>query len=679
MTLRRGRIVERNPATGDLARHFRVNMDVTSNPRRALRRMYVWHLGGSVALESDGVNADMDAFEDDDEMLPDNPVLLDELEALLDWVWDSYGPCGCILKHDEREEIPDRFNAWRESLGHNADGSPMRIVSFRAFGRWFLDLHQHFVYIRRHEAATDIFVLEQHEEEDGDIVEKHVEFKENHEEAPTSLMLERVVQCLLNDSSKSIDEVHVYRGVQETKEADVRQHDEEKEEQYVKVTVKTIEDRLRKRSRVRATPLHSSNWTTVSVSSVEGTPTVDGSRTPNLTYSDKELKEPVTNRVDWGEMCETCADFDDDHIEDSITAEPEDETEAWQRHAMNLPVDDDDRHAEECITGDDVDNVNDGSSDDSDDDFKAPVYEDKYAEDFIADPSDDDDDAVPCLLPTRKKSMDPRVGIAPVATLPVTSSAVDAAPTRSRNHHQQQQQVMPLQPPHVSNESVSASTAVVIDAPAPPPTIRMPRRPTAPQPVVPATMHIIPVVVPPPPPAPAPAPPASPSLSAQTEPLPATAVRELPPQVRIPLRRVIVPPPSAPISTVVVAVLPPPIVRMPMEKQTLVGPVDAAAIGSQQIGTIYLGTVPVVTVPVSTTATTDSPLTVRMPNVDEEERGALVDVSELYNLWGDNEYDAPLENRQRRPSYGEDYLLRTSSGVFEYDDEDDEKNKNHKK
>ena len=116
-----------------------------------------------------------------------------------------------------------------------------------------------------------------------------------------------------------------------------------------------------------------------------------------------------------------------------------------------------------------------------------------------------------------------------------------------------------------------------------------------------------------------------------------------------------------------------------MEKQTLVGPVDAAAIGSQQIGTIYLGTVPVVTVPVSTTATTDSPLTVRMPNVDEEERGALVDVSELYNLWGDNEYDAPLENRQRRPSYGEDYLLRTSSGVFEYDDEDDEKNKNHKK
>ena len=441
-------------------------MDVTSNPRRALRRMYVWHLGGSVALESDGVNADMDAFEDDDEMLPDNPVLLDELEALLDWVWDSYGPCGCILKHDEREEIPDRFNAWRESLGHNADGSPMRIVSFRAFGRWFLDLHQHFVYIRRHEAATDIFVLEQHEEEDGDVVEKHVEFKENHEEAPTSLMLERVVQCLLNDSSKSIDEVHVYRGVQETKEADVRQHDEEKEEQYVKVTVKTIEDRLRKRSRVRATPLHSLNWTTVSVSPVEGTPAVDGSRTPNLTYSDKELKEPVTNRVDWGEMCETCADFDDDHIEDSITAEPEDETEAWQWHAINLPVDDHDRHAEECITGDDVDNVNDGSSDDSDDDFKAPVYEDKYAEDFIADPSDDDDDAVPCLLPTRKKSMDPRVGIAPVATLPVTSSAVDAAPTRSRNHHQQQQQVMPLQPPHVSNESVSASTAVVIDASA---------------------------------------------------------------------------------------------------------------------------------------------------------------------------------------------------------------------
>ena len=104
---------------------------------------------------------------------------------------------------------------------------------------------------------------------------------------------------------------------------------------------------------------------------------------------------------------------------------------------------------------------------------------------------------------------------------------------------------------------------------------------------------------------------------------------------------------------------------------------DVSAIGSQQTGTVR--SVPVATVPVSTTATTDTPHTVRMPNVDEEERGALVDVSELHNLWGDNEYDAPLENRQRRPSYGEDYLLRTSSGVFEYDDEDDEKNKNHKK
>ena len=65
--LHRGRVLERNSARGDLARHFRVNLDMTSNPRRALRRMYVWHLGGSVALESDGVNADMDAFEADDD------------------------------------------------------------------------------------------------------------------------------------------------------------------------------------------------------------------------------------------------------------------------------------------------------------------------------------------------------------------------------------------------------------------------------------------------------------------------------------------------------------------------------------------------------------------------------------------------------------------------------------
>ena len=96
-------------------------------------------------------------------------------------------------------------------------------------------------------------------------------------------------------------------------------------------------------------------------------------------------------------------------------------------------------------------------------------------------------------------------------------------------------------------------------------------------------------------------------------------------------------------------------------------------IGSQQIGTIRSD--PLVSMPmtITTTATTDSPLTVRMPNVDEEDRGALVDVSELYNLWGDTEYDAPLEDRQRPSSFEEDYFARSNSGVFEYDDDYDEK------
>ena len=650
-----------------MARHFRVNLDVTSNPRRALRRMYVWHLGGSVALESDGVNADMDAFEDDDEMLPDDPVLLDELEALLDWVWDSYGPCGCILSHDEREEIPDRFNAWRDSLGRNADFSLRRIVSFRSFGRWFLDLHQHFVYIRRHEAATDIIMLEQHEEEDGDVIEKHVEFKENHEERHTSLMLERVVNCLLNDSGKSIDEVHVYRGVSETKEP--YPYDGEKEEQYVKVTVQSIENRLQKhRSRVRATSIHSKDWTPVTISPVEGNPMSDGSQTPHLDGSDKELKEQlvkmeqVPDRVDWGEMCETCADFDDDHIEDSIMGEPEDETEAWKRYAMHLPVDDNDRHAEECMSED----VGDGSSDDSDD-FKGGVYEDKYAEDCIADGSDDDDDA-PWVTPTKKKG-DPRVGIAPMVNLPVVSQDMDVSLNRSQQqqqqHQQQQQQVMPVpvQYPPVSNESIHTTTAVVVAAPSRP--LPMPSKHTEPHPVVPTTMDAAPVVVLPPPPPP------PPSLSAQIEPLPlsVSAVHEVPPQVRIPVPRTTT---TAPVSTVEVVAMPPS-VSMPMMEDHMTVSSMEVTIGSQQIGTIRSD--PLVSMPmtITTTATTDSPLTVRMPNVDEEDRGTLVDVSELYNLWGDTEYDAPLEDRQRPSSFEEDYFARSNSGVFEYDDDYDEK------
>ena len=658
-------------------------------------------------MESDGVNADMDAFEDDDEMLPDDPVLLDELEALLDWVWDSYGPCGCILNHDEREEIPDRFNAWRDSFGRNADGSLRRIVSFRAFGRWFLDLHQHFVYIRRHEAATDIIMLEQHEEEDGDVIEKHVEFKENHEERHTSLMLERVVNCLLNDSGKSIDEVHVYRGVSETKEP--YPNDGEKEEQYVKVTVQSIENRLRKhRSRVRATSIHSKDWTPVTISPVEGTPMSDGSQTPHLDGSDKELKEQlvtmeqVPDRVDWGEMCETCADFDDDHIEDSIMGEPEDETEARKRYAMHLPMDDDDRHAEECMSED----VGDGSSDDSDD-FKGRVYEDKYAEDCIADGSDDDDDDAPWVTPTKKKG-DPRVGIAPMVTLPVVSQDLDVSLIRSQQQqqHQQQQptQVMPVpvQYPHVSNESMHTTTAVVVAAPSrpPPPTVRMPRRHIEPHPVASKTMDVAPVVVLPPPPPPPPSstppppplsstpppppsstpPPPPPSLSAQIKSLPlplsVSAIHEVPPQVRIPLRRSTT---TVPVSTVEVVAMPPS-VSMPMMEDHMTVSSMEVTIGSQQIGTIRSD--PLVSMPMTitatATATTDSPLTVRMPNVDEEDRGTLVDVSELYNLWGDTEYDAPLEDRQRPSSFEEDYFARSNSGVFEYDDDYDEKIKKPK-
>ena len=91
-------------------------------------------------------------------------------------------------------------------------------------------------------------MLEQHEKEDngGDCIERHVEFKENHEEAHTALMLERVVTCLLQVSEKSIDEVHVYRVVQDSKE--LHEQDENREQQYVKDTEKIIEDRLRKRS-----------------------------------------------------------------------------------------------------------------------------------------------------------------------------------------------------------------------------------------------------------------------------------------------------------------------------------------------------------------------------------------------------------------------------------------------
>ena len=656
--------------------------------------MYVWHLGGSVALESDGVHADMDVFEgddDDDELLPEDLVLVDELEALLDWVWDSYWPCGVYVNQDERDELPDRFNAWHESLGRTADGSLLTVVTFRVFGRWFLDLHQHFVYIRRHEAATDIVILEQHEEEDGDI------FSVTHQEHTTVTSLhsagvhqagkqfiapqKHALNPRLFDSQKSncsavtfasdvyeskcidfddddddddddkldsdyddddIDEVHVYRGVEED------QHTAERD--VLRSSQKVRFDAPKSLLVVGKKTLIASQKSAISESQKSAISAV----TFESDYqqdSDDDVDDDDNNNISnlWGELCDTCADFDDDHIEDSITGEPGEETEAWQRYALHLLVDDDDRHAEECIIGDDVDKANDGGSDDGDD-FKALASEkDKYAEDCIADVSDadddDDDDDDDHPLPTEIK-VDPRVAKAPIATLSMVSVAVGASVTRSLQQKQKQkqkqkQQMIPVQQAQhrqADSESMNAGNAVVKIAASPPKkrTIEVP-------PVAltadDAIIDVVAVVVPPPPPA-------SPSLTARSEPLPlplaARASREIPSRVDIPLRRVVV---------------------QPMQEETTLRPVDVT-IGGRQVGTA--DAIPPSTSTVTATTTSSSSSKLHMPNEVEvsetEDDENLVDISELYNLWGGTGgYDIPLTGNSV-PRFSE---------KFEYEDEED--------
>ena len=150
------KVATRNTVKSELARHYRVNQDVTTDARRALRRMYVWHLGGSVALRKEGLGEGPGAHafdHGDDHTFPDDPILVDELEALLDWVWESYWPAGGPLNEDEREEVVERFEKWR----HRRHGSTH--VPFAAFARWFLQLERLFVYLRRHETGMDVVLI----------------------------------------------------------------------------------------------------------------------------------------------------------------------------------------------------------------------------------------------------------------------------------------------------------------------------------------------------------------------------------------------------------------------------------------------------------------------------------------------------------------------------------------
>ena len=678
-TLHRGRILERNRANGDLSRHFRVNMDVTSNPRRALRRMYVWHLGGSVALESDGVNTEMEAFEDDDELLPEDLVLVDELEALLDWVWDTYWPCGVYVNPDERDEVPERFNSWHEAMGLNADGSLLRVVTFREFGKWFLDLHQHFVYIRRHEAATDVIILEKHEEEDGDI------FSEVYQEHTTVTSVHAAsfhqsdmlyasqkssMKPRLFESQKSlvsavtyasdmyetksidvdddiddddIDDVHVYRGVEED------QHIAEHDDDYLRTSHKVHFDHP------RSFPVVGKNTYTASQKSINASQksgisavTFASDYLLDVDDDDDVIDESNLESNLWGEMCETCADFDDDHIEDSIMGEPEDETEAWQRYAMSMPVDNDDRHAEECIVGDDVDNVDNVNDDSNDhDDFKAHVSEkDVYAEDCIGDASDDD-----IALPTKMKKGSRKVGAASIVTLPalsVGSDGIDASMTTSQQQQQQQQQqlipVLPDQRRETDSESMKVGN-VDVKAATSPLRVRTISSKVEAQPV-PTTdntiVDVVSLVIPPPP--------ASPSLSARIEPLPmplplpmpVMMSHEMTPRIRISLH---------------------PETMQPMQEDTT---------RSLEGVTENIPPVPVVNVlspstSMNTATTTLS--TLRVPNVEvseNEDDENLVDISELYNLLGGTGYDNPLTEEDNLPRFSE---------KFEYDEDEDEDEK----
>jgi hypothetical protein len=267
-------------------------------------------------------------------------AVADELEALLDWVWESYWPAGGPLNEDEREEVVERFEKWRRRR-HGSTHVP-----FAAFARWFLQLERLFVYLRRHETGKDVVLIMDEEERYGELwADDDSDGPEKHA-AAIEASLDHVVGAAAGDW----EEVKEERGVTTAQHASAA---------AVAPAVKLATFPPLPIATVRPTR-------TVGVACDDDTvsmASLDIVRAPGPALAHDHEKKAAAQKKDWSgasgprplRRCPACApygeclDLDREWGEDAITWEEEDEEEVMALYAFYLPVDDDDRHAEECI------------------------------------------------------------------------------------------------------------------------------------------------------------------------------------------------------------------------------------------------------------------------------------------------------------------------------------------
>ena len=128
---------------GQLARIYMANVEVTSDPDVALRRMLERHLLGAESFRNGG---ECNIFDLQD--ASDDFIFMSELTEMLSWSWGTFYPSGNELTSELKLEVEGLFQKWRKSairLRSCSNDYPDGLTglwgaNFSEFSAWFLSI-----------------------------------------------------------------------------------------------------------------------------------------------------------------------------------------------------------------------------------------------------------------------------------------------------------------------------------------------------------------------------------------------------------------------------------------------------------------------------------------------------------------------------------------------------------
>ena len=131
---------------GKIARKFRANIEITTNPQVALKRMLQRHLLGAESYRN---GEECSAFDLDE--ASNNLICMSELTEMLSWIWGTFYPGGKELSSELKLEVDDLFQKWRSSPSRLVLCTMSNIEAvtcfnwahFSEFSAWFLQICSH--------------------------------------------------------------------------------------------------------------------------------------------------------------------------------------------------------------------------------------------------------------------------------------------------------------------------------------------------------------------------------------------------------------------------------------------------------------------------------------------------------------------------------------------------------